>query len=269
MGVNDGGSVVAEVWELLDADEGVADETTYLVAAALEGDEALAIQLGGDAPAPARPEPAVATDEPAPLRAFIRSITVEGFRGIGPKTVLEVNPYCGITVVSGRNGSGKSSFAEALEYALTGTSYRWQNKKSQQWQSAWRNLHAGEPCAITAEFAMEADDHRTGTTALVGATWTPEAKLDNAQRWSQIKGHKRDAVAALGWDQALYTHRPLMSYDELGGLFDEGQSALYDALKPDLNESKSNSPSRARRPPQPAVNCVRFSENQPTRVQRS
>ena len=224
-----GGSVEAEVWELLDADSSVADATTYLVAAAIDGDEAVAAQLGGDAGPPQRVEPQT-EDGPPPLRAFVRSITVEGFRGIGPRAMLEVNPHCGITVVSGRNGSGKSSFAEALEYALTGTSYRWRDKKSQQWQSAWRNLHAGDPASIAVDFAMETDDHREGTTALVGVDWAPEDKLEQARRWSQIKGNKREPVEALGWSDHLSTHRPLMSYDELGGLFEEGQSALYDAL---------------------------------------
>lgn len=224
-----GGSVEAEVWELLDADSSVADATTYLVAAALDGDEALAAQLGGDASPPQRAEPQIETGPP-PLRAFVRSIAVEGFRGIGPRAVLEVNPHCGITVVSGRNGSGKSSFAEALEYALTGTSYRWRDKKSQQWQSAWRNLHAADPASITVDFAMESDDHREGTTALVGVDWAPEDKLEQARRWSQIKGNKREPIETLGWSDHLSTHRPLMSYDELGGLFEEGQSALYDAL---------------------------------------
>ncbi|WP_280827731.1 AAA family ATPase [Mycobacterium sp. OTB74] len=224
-----GDSVEAEVWQLLDADDAVADDTAYLVAAALRGDEELAAQLGGDANAPQRPEPATAA-EPEPLRAFVRSITVEGFRGIGRRTTLEVNPYHGITVISGRNGSGKSSFAEALEYALTGTSYRWANKKSQQWEASWRNLHAGEPASIRVDFAMESDDERTGTTALIGVDWSSDCKLTEAKRWSQIKGQKQAPVGALGWDQALETHRPLMSYDELGGLFEEGQSALYDAL---------------------------------------
>ncbi len=47
-----GDSVETEVWELLDADDEVADETTYLVAAALQCDEALAEQPGDDAPYP-------------------------------------------------------------------------------------------------------------------------------------------------------------------------------------------------------------------------
>ncbi|GAB5901040.1 ATP-binding protein [Mycolicibacterium mageritense] len=223
-----GGSVEVEVWDLLDADEVVAEETAYLVAAALQSDEALAEQLGDDAPVPERPDENKA-DEPPPLRAFLRSITVSGFRGIGPRTTLEVNPYKGITVISGRNGSGKSSFAEALEYALTGSSYRWANR-SKQWEASWRNLHAGEPAAITIDFAMEPDDDRSGTMATVGVDWAPDAELSDARRWSQIRGQKREPINALGWDQALDTHRPLMSYDELGGRLEDTPSALYDSL---------------------------------------
>lgn len=224
-----GGSAEAEVWELLADNEAVADETVYLVAAAMRGDDEFAHQLGGDAPPPVQPK-IETTSAPPPLRAFLRSITVSGFRGIGPRATLEVNPYRGITVISGRNGSGKSSFAEALEYALTGTSYRWEAKKGQHWQASWRNLHSGEPASIRVDFAMEPDDDRTGTVATIGVDWSPGCNLNAAERWSQIKGHKRETVAALGWDQALKTHRPLMSYDELGGVFEEGQAALYDAL---------------------------------------
>jgi ABC-type transport system involved in cytochrome bd biosynthesis fused ATPase/permease subunit len=47
--------------------------------------------------------------------AYLRSITVEGFRGIGREAKLPLNPGVGLTVVVGANGSGKSSFAEAVE----------------------------------------------------------------------------------------------------------------------------------------------------------
>lgn len=228
-GADLGDSVEAEVWELFDADEEVADETVYLVAAALQGDAELAEQLGGDAPVPKRPDTG-GVDGPAPLRAFLRSVTVEGFRGIGPRATLELNPYRGITVVSGRNGSGKSSFAEALEYALTGASYRWLKKKGQHWQASWRNLHDGQPAAITVDFAMEPDSGRSGSAVALGVDWAAGAELGDAQRWSQIKSQRREPVDAIGWDQALVTHRPLMSYDELGGLLEDGPSSLYDAL---------------------------------------
>ena len=128
-------------------------------------------------------------------------------------------------VVSGRNGSGKSSFAEALELSLTGTSYRW-NKKESLWAEAWQNLHHPDPCEIQVGFTREAAGPFT-----VGVDWSQGAKLDSCTTWTQAGGGKRvDGTAALGWSRALELHRPLLSYEELGRLFDGGPSALYDAL---------------------------------------
>ncbi|MDA2951069.1 MAG: AAA family ATPase, partial [Actinomycetota bacterium] len=199
-----GGSVEEEIWGLLDVDEAVADETVYLVAAALKGDQELADQLGDQASTIRRPETKHA-DATAPLRAFLRSITVSGFRGVGPRSTLEVNPYRGITVISGRNGSGKSSFAEALEYALTGASYRFTNK-AKHWRDSWRNLHAGESASIEIDFAMEPDGERDGSSAAIGAEWKEGAELSDCRRWSQIRGEKREPVDSLGWNQALITY---------------------------------------------------------------
>lgn len=44
----------------------------------------------------------------------------------------------GVLIV-GRSGSGKSSFAEGLEYLLTGRNYRWE-KRPKVWLEGWRNL---------------------------------------------------------------------------------------------------------------------------------
>src|SRR5215203_3682564 len=41
--------------------------------------------------------------------AYLTSLAVEGFRGIGPKQSLTLTPGPGLTIVVGRNGSGKSS----------------------------------------------------------------------------------------------------------------------------------------------------------------
>ena len=45
--------------------------------------------------------------------AYLTSLAVEGFRGIGARQTLALTPGPGLTIVVGRNGSGKSSFAEA------------------------------------------------------------------------------------------------------------------------------------------------------------
>lgn len=161
-----------------------------------------------------------------PAATFLSSISVSGFRGVGPSARLDLYPAPGLMVVSGRNGSGKSSFAEALELTLTGTSYRWYNKKESLWSEAWQNLHHPNPCEIEVGFTREAADPFT-----VGVRWEQGAKLDNCTTWTKTGNGKRvDGTDALGWKRALELHRPLLSYEELGRLFDGGPSALYDAL---------------------------------------
>jgi hypothetical protein len=66
-------------------------------------------------------------------------LTAQGFRGIGPPATLDLTPGPGLTLVVGRNGSGKSSFAEGLELPLTGDTYRW-SQRSKVWRDGWRNL---------------------------------------------------------------------------------------------------------------------------------
>jgi recombinational DNA repair ATPase RecF len=156
---------------------------------------------------------------------FLASLSVMGFRGIGRQATLDLYPGPGLMVVSGRNGSGKSSFAEALELALTGTSYRW-HKKETLWAETWQNLHDHDPCAIRVNLTSEG----VGPFA-IGMDWSPGAKLVDRSSWTQSGGAKRiDGTAHLRWSEALELWRPVLSYDELGRLFDGGPSALYDAL---------------------------------------
>lgn len=151
-------ATIEEVWELLDAADsgGIDEEAKYLVAAALEGDDAFDAQLGGQGSAVARPDAAPGRTA-SPIKAFIQSLTVAGFRGIGPDAELQLVPAPGLTVVSGRNGSGKSSFSEALECAVTGTSYRWTGKNQKIWQDGWRNLHRGAQTRVAVGLVQQPD----------------------------------------------------------------------------------------------------------------
>lgn len=156
---------------------------------------------------------------------YLTNITVSGFRGIGSTAKLDLHPAPGLTVISGRNGSGKSSFAEAIELALTGSSYRWRGKQA-LWSESWRNLHKPNPCAMRVGFTREGSG-----PVVVGVDWEADADLADRTLWTQHDGGQvNDGIDSLGWADALELYRPVLTYEELGRLFDGGPSALYDAL---------------------------------------
>jgi energy-coupling factor transporter ATP-binding protein EcfA2 len=217
--------LLSTILERLDADPKARPFEAYVLAA-FEGEKALA-QLLESATAPERPslESAAA---PEPRGAYLKSITVEGFRGVGPKRTLDLPPGPGLTLVVGRNGSGKSSFAEALELLLTGDTYRWR-KKSAVWRDGWRNLHHAT-AGVEAEFHVEGEKGAT----LVATRWKGDADLDAGETFAQIHGQPRMDLAGLGWSEPLKTYRPFLSYSELGSMLAGTPSELFDAMAPIL-----------------------------------
>ena len=110
-----------------------------LVLAALDGPDALSGYLDGNQARP-RPEEVAAAQQPpyprAPGRLSRRSITVEGFRGIGQKLSLHLPPGRALRRwSSAAYGSGKSNSAEALEAALSpATTYRPRGSSARVWK---------------------------------------------------------------------------------------------------------------------------------------
>lgn len=215
----------------IDADSTIDDEVGLLVLAALEGEDELDEYLQNGASTHGGHPEHEAHEAPQPATgAFLRSLQVTGFRGIGSTVTLSLEPTPGLTVVAGRNGCGKSSIAEGLEVLLTGGTYRWKNKKSTQWSERWRNLHHEGDTEVTAEIIEEGAGPilvrtrwTTGATDVNDHTTTAQRTVDGT------KGPVQDSVA-LGWGSALETYRPMLSYDELGGLLESGPSELYDAI---------------------------------------
>ncbi|WP_372733371.1 AAA family ATPase [Nocardioides sp.] len=202
----------------------LSDEVALLVLAALEGDEELDGYLDDGVPV-ARPEPSVVSDEAEASGVVLTSVRVEGFRGIGPACELPIAPKPGLTIVAGRNGSGKSSFSEALEFVLTGGTYRWANK-SAEWREQWRNLHHR-----TARISVGLVEEGVGQIT-VTSTWADnEHSVESRTVKAQVAGKPQvDGIEHLGWKRALEQFRPILSYDELGGMLEGKQSELYDAL---------------------------------------
>jgi recombinational DNA repair ATPase RecF len=202
----------------------LAEEPTDLLLAAMEGDDALASQLSA-APGERHSRPNTAASAQDPVGAYLSSVTVTGFRGIGSATTLAVKSGPGLTLVVGRNGSGKSSFAEGLEVLLTGDLMRWKAAPSVV-REGWRCKHTVEEPTVTAEFYVEGKGKTT-----VNRSWPSAAGTDAAHSsaWVQVQGEKQEPIQALGWDASLVGYRPFLSHAELEAFFGK-PSELYDLL---------------------------------------
>lgn len=191
-----------------------------LVLAAVEGDEQLDALLTG------QPLAATAHEDPrtdAPQDVFLRSISVEGFRGVASRATLHLQPGPGLTVVAGRNGSGKSSFAEAAEMALTGDNERWRDKTA-VWKKGWRNLHHAGPSTVEVEFVAENTSPTRITRSFTGDD------LAAGSWFQQARGEKQQAYDAAQWRDELVIYRPFLPYSELGKLINSPPSQLHDSL---------------------------------------
>jgi recombinational DNA repair ATPase RecF len=197
------------------------EQATDLLLAAFDGGESLSAQLGGQAQP--RPKATDITTAPAPAGAYLQSLTVSGFRGIGPPATLTVTPRPGLTLVVGRNGSGKSSFAEALEVLLTGNLRRWE-KLPAVWKQGWRSMHRPDQARISAEFLIEGAGPATAQR-----TWPAGADFAGSSVTVQVAGEKQAGLERLGWTLALTDYRPFLSHSELEAFFGS-PSGLYELL---------------------------------------
>lgn len=98
-----------------DADSKLSEQARLVVLAALGAPDDLAEVLGDDATSPELVESLTAVEDEGaePVGAYLRSITVQGFRGIGAQVTLPFRPGPGLTVVAGRNGSASRRWPRA------------------------------------------------------------------------------------------------------------------------------------------------------------
>jgi ABC-type Mn2+/Zn2+ transport system ATPase subunit len=159
-----------------------------------------------------------------PAGAYLRGIELSGFRGIGPTRRLELDPGPGLTLLVGRNGSGKSSFAEALETLLIGESRRWA-ERPKEWQQGWKNLHSTDGAFVEATFCIDGSD-----PIVVRRIWKEGMDLHQSELRVRRGSDRLPDLEAIGWPDALTTFRPFLSYSDLGAVVAE-PSKLYDQLK--------------------------------------
>ena len=203
------------------------EPVSELVLAGLLGENELAAAIDGTGAAePASASPETKPDLAAP-ELYLQAIVVEGFRGISDLAALRLQAGPGLTVVAGRNGSGKSSFAEAAELAMTGDNKRWSGDRSAVWREGWRNLHTPGQTRICAKLAAAG---QSGVIKVV-REWPAGARLDDATSYVQAHGQPRQQLTEAEWSPKLELFRPFLSYAELGSLLNGRPSEMYDAIQ--------------------------------------
>ncbi|WP_217165832.1 AAA family ATPase [Streptomyces sp. AC512_CC834] len=211
-----------------------------LVEARLAGDRKLTVSvktlireaLGGSGNA----EDGVRASSPGPL--YLSKVTVTGFRGVGSQTLLKLKPKPGVTLVVGRNGSGKSSIAEAVETLFTGTNAHCSAQHPSH-AVRWRNLHHGEQTAVEAKLTVEGDPSPSTLTR----TWTGHAFTDS-EAVLRRPGHGTVPLEQAGWERATRAHRPFLSYADLDNLINGKPSEMYDNIAAILGLDHLNAAAR-------------------------
>lgn len=204
-------------------DVDLGERATNLLLAAWIGDGELQAVIGGDTVSfPTAEGPS----GPSSPEVFLSAIRVRGFRGVGPQATLPLPPGPGLTLVTGRNGSGKSSFAEAAELTLTGDCGRWSGRTA-VWRDGWRNLHYPTESTVAVDLVSAGT---AGSTRIM-RTWQRDDDLTDSIWTRQLHGAKREPFDAAGWREDLLAYRPFLSYRELGNLISGKPSELHDALK--------------------------------------
>lgn len=206
------------------ARSGLPPQARAWVTAALRGDEALTALRDGEQ----IPEPVVEGRWQYPSgparRSYLTGIRVQGFRGIGRPAELAFPTGPGLTVIVGRNGSGKSSFAEAAEAALTGRNPRWDAMPT-GWRDGWRNLHFDERTEAAVDIHVAGDEGPTR----VSRRWTGES-VRSARGEVRHPNGETSPLRTLDWGEDLVRYRPFLSYDELGRTVSGRSAELYDTL---------------------------------------
>ncbi|MFF0150612.1 AAA family ATPase [Micromonospora sp. NPDC005203] len=197
-----------------------------LVLAAFHGEQVLDDVLRGEA-LPPSPEPSEAGG--ATPQAFLEEVRVAGFRGIGQQVTVGRLPKTGLTVFVGRNGSGKSSIAEAVEYALTEDSLRWAQRPP-AFREGWRNLHHDGASEIRLSLRLD-----SGQQVATHRTWPAGATdLTSATVTTTTGGAAMPPGQAPEWIGQATRYRPFLSARDLERVITAKPAELYDAIAPIL-----------------------------------
>ena len=205
----------------LDADANLDSKVARLIRAACSDDAALGRALQEPA---WEVQPPVAEVGPSGAGSLLlRRLTVAGFRGIGDSTSLELEPGPGLTLVAGRNGSGKSSLAEGLEVLLYGDLSRW-DEKSTDWKKEWTNIHTDGPVFVEVQLDVEGSSE----PLTVRREWPSRSTRLDKGEVGVSRGDTEVDWEEFAFEKELALYRRILSYGDLGRRLERKPSQLYD-----------------------------------------
>lgn len=158
-------------------------------------------------------------------RLFLSQISVKGFRGIGPSTQIDLSAERGLTLIVGANGSGKSSFAEAVERVLTGTVERWATA-TVDGKENWRNVGSGDRATVAVELRAE----RGASPFTLAVEWGQGDDLPGGKSTVRRKGLPTETWDPARWRAEISSGQPLLPYSSLRRVIDGKPSELFDAF---------------------------------------
>ena len=139
---------------------------------------------------------------------FCRRSACAGFAGLGLSRRSPLLPGLGSRLSLGGTVAGSRALLRRLScLSLIGTCGG---------RSVW---------SLRALFTIEG-----GRSCEVHLEWKDDAELAAWTEYVQPQGEPRTTYDALGWAAAVESYRPVLSYNELGGMLEEKPSAFFDAL---------------------------------------
>ena len=164
---------------------------------------------------------------------YLQTISVQGFRGIGKNIDINLDPVPGVTVISARNGVGKSSVSEAVELVLTGQITRIDKPQADLGRSL-QHADTKFPCLVT----LTTND---GTTLEYKAK-NPGAKVAA----SKVKTGTGSTLESVPWASALLRFRPFIGVAEHQAAGDNNGQTIMELLGDVVGDDLSSITARSK-----------------------
>jgi hypothetical protein len=144
---------------------------------------------------------------------YVRSVHVRGHIGVGEEAVdLSLNPTAGLTIVTARNGTGKTSIADGTRHTLSGGTKR-------SYQVLAKNIHYPH-----RDIVVTVSNGRRDIEIVCGA--------DEVVQWRDANGSLSTPPSE--WTEAFERYMPVLLYPEMSQVIQDPSNLhafLKDALE--------------------------------------